>query len=277
MCDPCSKIACAVNNTFISLRSVQEEVKRTDQFKVRSCKGKAAADVDADAEMKDHEERRESDEDDDEPVVKKRPAAKRKSSEDGVSDTASTGRGRGKGRGKGGKKPGSSAPPKAKAKAKGKAADKKAAKAKPDGSGDEPEDDQPDDAQAEGTASPGEVKPPAKKTKAEAATKKAAKPKAAGKAAAKSKGKAGQEEPEPFKEKVFARRPRPNPPQQAMQWQAIRDIFDSHIKPSLRFPSKHEYAWYDKMKALFPTEGTIQDYLNIARGQASDFLKSVSK
>ena len=148
---------------------------------------------------------------------------------------------------------------------------------KPDGSGDEPEDDQPDDAQAEGTASPGEVKPPAKKTKAEAATKKAAKPKAAGKAAAKSKGKAGQEEPEPFKEKVFARRPRPNPPQQAMQWQAIRDIFDSHIKPSLRFPSKHEYAWYDKMKALLPTEGTIQDYLNIARGQASDFLKSVSK
>ena len=275
-----SCFAC-VYSTHILIRSVQAEVSRTDQFKGKP--GKRKADGDADGIMDEHaydeEQGNQSDEDDDEPVVKKRPAAKRTKIDDeaasGHADGA-RGRGRGRGGGRGGRKPGSSAPPKT-TKPKAKAAGKKAAKPKADGEGDDAAkpkatgegDDEPEKEQAKGTTSPGEAGP-SKKCPAKAAAKKAVKPKA------KCKAKAGDEEPA-FKEKVFARRPRPNPPDQAMQWQAIRDIFDSHVKPSLRFPSKHEYAWYDKIKPLFTANSPIDDYLKIARGRASDFVKSVSK
>ncbi|CAE7685397.1 mekA [Symbiodinium sp. CCMP2592] len=278
------------------------EVSRTEQFKGKPGKRKAGGHEGATAN--EGEQGDESDEDDDEPVVKKRPAAKRtKTNHGGAASKATGGRGRGRGRGRGcgGKKPGSSIPPEEDAKVSGDAADEPGEDTKPSSdAADEPEedakassdaDDEPED---EGPASPGEAKP-SKKSTAKAAAKKAPKPKAGakkapkpkaaakkapkakGKAVAKAKGKPSDEEP-PVKEKVFARRPRPNPPDQAMQWQAIRDIFDSHVKPSLRFPSKHEYAWYDMIKPLFDANSTIDDYLKIARARASDFLKSaVSK
>ncbi|CAE7897637.1 pak-2 [Symbiodinium sp. KB8] len=292
-----------------SVLDFKAEVSRTDQF---AGKRKAAdPGSDNDVTMDGHADdpwSKDGDKDDDEPVPMKRPAAKQLKtgpgrgrkpgssapSKDDQADAAAAAA-----------KPKAKAKGKAAAKAKGKSDDAEAtgksddakATGKSDDEADEQGDAKSDDANATGK-SDDEATQEASKPKAEAKGK-AAKAKgksgekekatvkakgksdekqkaatAKGKSVEKEKGKAGEGE---FKEKVFARRPRPNPPDQALQWQVIRDVFDSHIKPSLPYPSKHEYPWYDTVKPLLPADSTLDKYLKIARGQVSDFLKSVSK
>ncbi|CAE7940023.1 mekA, partial [Symbiodinium necroappetens] len=261
-----------------SVLDFKAEVSRTDQF---AGKRKAAdPGSDDDVTMDGHADdpwSKDGDKDDDEPVPMKRPAAKQLKT------------------GPGPAKPKAKAKGKAAAKAKGKSDDAEAtgksddakATGKSDDEADEQGDAKSDDAKATGKSDDeatqeaskpkAEAKGKAAKAKGKSGEKEKATVKAKGKSDEKEKaekGKAGEGE---FKEKVFARRPRPNPPDQALQWQVIRDVFDSHIKPSLQYPSKHEYPWYDTVKPLLPADSTLDKYLKIARGQVSDFLKSVSK
>ena len=134
------------------------------------------------------------------------------------------------------------------------------------------------------------------------------KPKAAAKPKSKSKGKAKQHRKddgsEP-REKSFARRWRPEGQRASEEWQALRDVFDAHVRPHLPKSSAAEdpvlslhvlqscsmcvrgqtvcYAmcaspqdpWWKAVKPSFKNISGIVELMDAARAKVPDFLQSL--